>query len=211
MWRSTRNGFTLVELVIVMVVSGILFIATPPLVLYGVKTLVFLPNALAVNQATQEIMHQVIEGGFTTLAGQSTIRGLRCAVRRSAGEPALWFAQGTSLGFLNSDGQRVVIRLDNGIIKRRLRPDATCPPPAPLPNEEEFIPYYAQGITVTGFSFQYYNQGGVVVPVPAPCDAPTLASIRRVDVTLTAQTGNGVFDQGNAQEQATSSVAIRIP
>ena len=45
--RDARAA-TLVELVIVLIVSGILFVTTPVLIFHGVKTLVFLPKALAV-------------------------------------------------------------------------------------------------------------------------------------------------------------------
>ena len=91
MWPSgnSTRGVTLVELVLVMVVSGILFVATPPLMFQGVQTMVFLPRALAVNEAGTEAMHQIVEGGFSTLAGQTTVRGLRFAVRRSSTEAAL--------------------------------------------------------------------------------------------------------------------------
>src|SRR3990167_6976393 len=64
--RGTR-GVTLVELVIVIVVSVIVFAAAPVLIFYGVKTLVFLPKALAANDAATEVLHQMIEGGFSTL------------------------------------------------------------------------------------------------------------------------------------------------
>src|SRR3989338_10857052 len=93
--RGTR-GVTLVELVIVIVVSVIVFAAAPVLIFYGVKTLVFLPKALAANEAATEVLHQLIEGGFSTLSGRtSPIRGLRFAILtvptgQSASSPALW-------------------------------------------------------------------------------------------------------------------------
>ena len=139
------RGATLVELVIVIVVSAILFIVTPILVFHGVKTLVFLPKALAVNHIATEAMHQVIEGGFSTLSGQTTIQGLRFAVRRSSSDPAIWFAKADSVGFLTSDGQYVRIRLVGNVIKKGVRtPSTTCTTDLSSLTEED-IPYHASG------------------------------------------------------------------
>jgi len=207
--RSASAAITLVELVIVIVLSSIVFAVTPILMFHGVKTMVFLPKALAVNQAATEAMHQVVEGGFSTLAGQPTVRGLRFAVRRSGTDPALWLAEANRIGFLTSGGQRVLIRLDSELIKRSLPASAACPPAAPV--TEEVLPYQAQGIvriTTAGSLFQYYNQSGTLLAAPGCASA---AAVRRVNITFTAQTGNGNFDQGNAREDITSSVAIRVP
>ena len=206
--RDRRHAVTLVELVIIMVVSGILFVTTPILVFHGVKTLVFLPKALVVNQVATEVLHQVVEGGFSTLAGQPTVRGLRFAVRRSAAEPALWLAETTRIGFLTSSGQNVLVRLDSESVKRSLPSATSC---TPTIGTEEVLPYEAAGsvrILATGALFRYYNQSGAEVVTPG-CPPPT--TIRRVDIALTAQTGSGNFDQGDASETITSSVAIRVP
>jgi len=203
---------TLVELVIVMVVSGILFVATPILVFHGVKTLVFLPKALAVNQVATEVLHQVVEGGVSHLSGQ-TVRGLRFTVRRSATEPALWLAEASRIGFRTSDGQTVLVRLDSSVVNqeavKRSLPAPSC---TPTIGAEEVLPYHAQGtvrILPTIRLFRYYNQSGVEVNDPPTCPPPT--TIRRVDIAFSAQTGNGNFDQGEAGEDIASAVAIRVP
>ena len=213
------SALTLVELIIVMVVSGILFVTTPPLVFHGVKTLVFLPRALAVNQTASEALHQIVEGGFSILAGQTTIRGLRFAVRRSTAEPALWLAEDNRIGFRNSDGQDVLIRWDSSTPNQEvIRRDLISPVCLPPNNPGEILPYYAQGIGGQGTVrilqipsatpiFRYYNQSGALV---APTCPPS-STIRRVDIAFIAQTGSGVFDEGQAKEQVASSVAIRVP
>ena len=206
-------GLTLVELVLVMTISAIVFAATPPLVLQGVRTMVFLPKAIATNQVAMEVVQQVIEGGFSTLPGQaSPIRGLRFAVGQGAGKPAIWLAEAGRIGFLTSDGRSVLIRLDsaNHAIKRSLLPVTTTCSTIPEALAEEIIPYQALGsvqITTAGALFQYYNQsGGAVAP-----SCPPSPAIRRVAIAFAAQTGNGVFDEGNAREAIASSVAIRLP
>ena len=210
------------ELIIVMVVTGIIALITPVLLFHGVKAIVFLPRAVTVNHAATEVMHQVIEGGYSILVGQTTIRGLRFAVKRSATEPALWLIEDDRVGFRTSDGQSVVIRWDSTtvnqeVIKRSLTAVA-CPP---ILGTEEVLPYYAQDpqstlrvrivrITPTTPVFQYYNQGGTPVGTPA-CSLSGITTVRRVDVSFIAQTGGGNFDQGDTQETVTSSVAIRVP
>ena len=204
-----RQAVTLVELVIVMVLTGILFVTTPILVFHGVKTLVFLPKALAVNEAAMEALHQMVEGGFSTLSGQTTVRGLRFAVRRSATDPALWLAEASRVGFLSADGQYVLLRLNAEAVKRSVVAAPSC---SPTPGTEEVIPYQASGtvrILPTGSLFRYYNQSGTEVQLPPLCPPPL--TIRRVDMAFAAQTGSGVFAEGNAREDLTTSVAIRVP
>ena len=216
-WLFCRRGVTLVELVLVIVVSAILFLVAPVLLFHGVKTLVFLPKALAVNNVATEVLHQTIEGGFSTLAGQPTVQGLRFAVRRSGTEPALWLAEASRIGFRTSDNQDVLLWLDDettltpevDVLKRSL---VTSPGCAPSIVSTEIIPYHAAGTTrilPIVRLFRYYDQTGLEVNNPSSCPPPT--TVRRVDMAFTAQTGNGNFDQGNTREDVTSSVAIRVP
>ena len=217
--RAVIRGLTLVELIIVMVVTGIIALITPALLFHGVKTMVFLPKAVTVNHTAAEVMHQVIEGGYSTLAGQTIVRGLRFAVRRSATEPAIWLAADDCLGVRTSDGQSVVMLWDpvanQEVVRRRLSAPA-CPTTC-LPNgTEEVIPYHAQGsvrilrIAPATPVFRYYNQSGTLLVAPG-CSLSGITTIRRVEIAFVAQTGNGNFDEGNAREQITSSAAIRIP
>ncbi len=209
--RRTHGGWTLVELILAMVVGAILFATTPQLVLQGVKTMVFLPRALAVNQAAAEIEHQIIEGGFSTLAGQPIIRGLRFAVKMGT-QSALWLVEANRIGFLNADGQYVVVWFDGTRMNRGLVASPACPLTANPAGE--FLPYdvVTSGvqITTTGSVFLYYDNSETQI-FPTGNGCPPATTIRRVNVAFTAQTGNGVFDQGNAQEPVTSSVAIRVP
>jgi hypothetical protein len=189
---------------------------TPPLILYGVKTMVFLPNAIAANQAATEAMHQMVEGGFSTVQ-LAPVRGLRFAIRRSTTESALWQAKDSCVGFLNADGQNVLVWWDNNVnlIKRRIGATPSCTAISGCNvagGQEEILPYdVTPNISIrqdgTTAVFRYYNQSGSQIPTPV-CSPTT---IRRVDIAFVAQTGNGVFDEGQAQERIASSVAIRVP
>ena len=221
MQRCWWCGVTLVELVIVMVVTGILFVTTPPLLFHGVKTMVFLPKALAVNHVATEVLHQIVEGGFSIL--QTTpARGLRFANRTlptggSSVQPAIWLAEDKRIGFLTADGQYILIRLDdtvvnNEVITRSFPPTSSTCSSSFASLTPENIPYHAQGsvrILPTVRLFRYYNQSGLEVNNPWSCPPPS--TIRRVDIAFRAQTGTGNFDEGNAREDITSSVAIRVP
>ena len=212
--RVSRLGLTLVELILVMVVSGILFVVSPPLLSHGVKTLVFLPNALAANNVALEVTHQLTEGGFSTLQA-TPVLGLRCAIRTvptgdTVVRPALWLAETNRLGFLAANGQYVLIRLASEVVKRSLPATSTTCSTVPAVLTEEDLPYTAAGtvrILTTGALFRYYNQSGVEI---AP-SCPPSTTIRRVDMTFTAQTGSGLFDEGQTTENIQTSVAIRIP
>ena len=219
--RAAARGLTLVELVIIIVVTGIIALITPSLLLHGVRVFVFLPNALVVNQAAAEVMHQIVEGGFSdvTITGQSLVRGLRFAVRRSTSEPAIWLAGDDCIGVRTSDGQSVVMLWDpvanQEVIRRRLSAPA-CPTSC-LPNgTEEAIPYHAPGsvrilrIAPATPVFRYYNQSETLVAAPG-CSLSGITTIRQVEIAFVAQTGSGVFDEGQAREQVTTSVAIRVP
>jgi type II secretory pathway pseudopilin PulG len=203
---------TLVELVVVMGLVGILATTTSPLVFQGTRSFVFLPKAQATNQVAMEILHAIVEGSYSSLASQ-TVRGLRYALRQgNPVEPGIWFAQANQVGYLTSDNQRVVIRLDAEAIKRSFPASAACPPPAP--SSEEVLPYYAANtiriLTPVNPLFRYYRQDQTEI-TPAPVCGAGLSTIRRIDIGFVAQTGSGDFDQGEAQLDVKSSVAIRFP
>ena len=199
-----------------MALTGILAVMTPPLVFHGVKTMVVLPRALAADQVARDALHQLVEGGFSTLSGQTTIRGLRLAARRSGTEPALWLGEDDRIGFRTADGQDVLIRWDSTLNNEVMRRDFFSPV-CPAPNNPgEVLPYHAQGsvrilrIAPATPIFRYYNQSGTLLAAPG-CSLSGITTVRRVDINLVAQTGSGVFDEGHAREPITTSVAIRAP
>ncbi len=220
--KVTARGLTLVELVLVIVITGIVSTMTPTLFFHGVKAMVFLPRALAANHVAQEALQQMVEGGFSTLQA-GPVRGLRFAVRWpplgvTGSTPALWLTEANRIGFLASDGRYVLLRLDttNNVIKRSWPPTTTTcfTVNAVLPSlTEERLPYeigqlgaMVQIVAASGLFVYHYQDGSV-----APQNCPPDALIRRVDVTFTAQTGSGNFDQGDAREEMTSTVAVRVP
>ena len=214
----TRLGVTLVELALVIVLTGILAATVPIIVLHGVRASVFLPKSLATNHVAAEILHAVVEGGQSTLQPEPVL-GLRYAAReqlRRFPDPAIWLAEESRIGYLiphdpldPNDNEYVVLRLDAEVVKRAVYTTLSCPPP---PTAEEILPYDADGVRVitTGARplFRYFDEGGGEMGVLGCTDDPEL---RRVDVAFVAQTGAGEFDQGDARVDVMSSVAIRFP
>ena len=125
-----------------MAVIGVLSRVVPPLVWRGVQTMVVLPRELAVNHVTAEVMHQLIEGGFSALPGRTTpVRGLRFAIRTmptggSAVQSPLWLAETNRIGFLTADGDYVLIRLNAETMKRSLPSTSTTCSSVPSLTEE---------------------------------------------------------------------------
>ncbi|MBI2093287.1 MAG: prepilin-type N-terminal cleavage/methylation domain-containing protein [Candidatus Omnitrophica bacterium] len=203
----SQMGFTLVELVLVLTIGGIMALTAPTLFFRGVTAMVFLPRAAVTNHVTQELLTQLLEGGWSTLAGQTTIQGLRFAVRKSNTEPAIWLAEPNRIGFQTAQGESVLLRLDGETIKRSVA-NPSC---TPVLATEEILPYHSASdnvrILTTGLLFRYYNQAGVeIFPV-----CPPSPIIRRIDMAFIAQTGSGNPDEGHTNEPMASSIAIRIP
>ncbi len=218
--EGSHAGLTLVELVLVIVVSAIVLLAVPALLSRGVQTMVYLPRATATNEVALELLHQLVEGGFSTLQ-PTPLRGLRFSARTlpqadTAASPAIWLAETSCLGYRTAENQLIFVRLDGTVVRRGLPASSACPPPprcaATLSPTEEILPYHAQQQTrpvdvVAPALFRYYDANGTAVATGCPASG----SIRRVDIEFTAQTGSGSFDQGDAQESIRTLVAIRVP
>ena len=211
---SRRTGATLMELALVIGLSAIMLLLAPLIMSHGVRALVYLPRAAAVNQAGTEILHQVFEGGLSTLQA-APVLGLRSASRARVSATALtgplWLAEANRMGYRTADGQYVLIRLDSEQIKRHFPVNGTCPPPGP--QAEEVLPYEAAGavrILPSGTLFQYYNQAGTLLAAPA-CNGAQLFAVRRVQMSLIAQTGSGLINEAQTQQTMTTSLAILDP
>lgn len=208
------GGLTLVELVITMSLAGIVAAMTPMLIFHGVRSLAVLPQAQLAAQAAMDILQAAVEGSDSAVSGQR-VPGLRSAAGQDLpASPAVWLAEEARLGFLApndpllaTDDQYVVLRLDNGLIKRAVYPARTCPPPAA---SEETIPYHAAGavrvVPTPGRPlFRYYDKTGAPLGPPG-CTSGS--AIRRVEIAFTAQVGG---DDPEASLNVVTAAAIRFP
>lgn len=208
-------GATLIELALVIGLSAIMLLLAPLIMSHGVRALVYLPRAAAANQAATEIMHQVFEGGLSSLQA-APVPGLRSATRARDSATSLagplWLAENDRLGYFTADGQRVLIRLTSEQIRRSLPATGACPPGAPV--TEEVLPYEAAGVVrilTSGSAFQYYNQAGALLAAPGCIAATPATTVRRVQMSLIAQTGSGLINEAQTQQPMTTSLAILDP
>lgn len=214
---STARGVTLVELIIWLLVIGILVGGSAALGGQFLRLIVYFPKAVAAHRVAADVLHHIVEGGPSTLGVGSSygpqieLRGLRHATRLLATEGAVWLAQPGEIGFRTSAGQCIVIRLSGGVIKRSavLAPSTSPCRTTPRSAEEDIPADGAGDVTMTiptGRLFRYYNQSGAVVPDGTPYPG----TVRRVEITFVAQTGTGVFEDGEARIEKASSVTLRI-
>ena len=221
--NSRKNcGLSLVELVLVLSIVGVLGVLSVRIVLSGTRTFMLVPRQELATQTGMEALQAALEGSPSSVSGVGVLRGLRFALPQTIApvQPAVWLAETNRVGFLlpnnpttTSDNQYVLIRLDSEQLKRSVY-TATLPSPCPAfaIGTEEVLPYYSAGRAriMIGAQpiFRYYNQAGTELTPPG-CSGTSV--IRRVDVTFTAQTGGGSFDQSDASVPVQSSIAIRFP
>lgn len=177
-----RNGFTLIELIMVIVILGVLSAAGTHLTFYLVKNAIFVPNKLNMDMLASDALDIIVDG-------DGLAKGLRFSKSITA-------VQDYQVNFNNQDGQSVVYRLDTGTNKlyRSLNGGT-----------EVVIPYYAAaaGVSVAGNNnklFIYYDANEAVTAVPA--------AVRWVTITLNAKTGTGSYDNWQGQSQQSTSIAV---
>src|SRR3989338_810989 len=124
--NSHARGVMLVELVIVLSIVGIVSAMAPALMSYGVHTAVMLPRTLATNGSANDVLHQAAEGGFSTLAGQGYMPGVRFASGSTPTDAPLWLAEGGRLGYRTADGRYILLRLSGEAVRRSVYAGASC-------------------------------------------------------------------------------------
>ncbi|MFH0738802.1 MAG: type II secretion system protein [Candidatus Omnitrophota bacterium] len=177
------KGFTLIELVMVIAITGVISISGVFLMFYLIQHSIYLPNKLNVEAVGDEIMDTMIEG-------YSGAKGLRFTTAVSV--------SGTSnITFLNADGQTVVFSWDS--INKKISVSINGGPSA-------IIPYYLPSgmyIEQKGVNpiFTYYDASEIATVIPA--------SVRRVKIEFQVRSGSGNFQDWQSELAFASAVAVR--
>lgn len=176
------GGFTLIELVMVILIISILSVVGSFLMLYFVQNSVFIPSQLNAQMLASEAMDIMIEG-------DSSAKGLRFS-------RSITTVEDNRVIFRNQDRQVIRYRLDTGTNK--LYRSISGGP-------EALLPYYlTSGINVIGINnalFTYYDAADTQTAIPL--------NVRRIGINLIASIGSGSYTSWEGQSRQSSSIAVK--
>ena len=180
-----NKGVTLIELIMVIVVITILSVGGSWATFYFVRNSIWMPKQLNTDMAAADSLELMIEG-------DAQARGLRYARSVSV----IGYGQVT---FLNFDNQSVGYRWDQTANKLFRSINAGA---------EKIFPSYAQeGIALSGLSGKLFS---FLDGTESSTANPT--NVRRVEITLRAETGSGLYAVLEGQTDLTSAVRVgRFP
>lgn len=185
MSHRKREGFTLIEAIMVMVIIGILSIGGAYLMVYLVQNSVFIPNKLNMDMLASDALDIMIEG-------DSLAKGLRFS-------RSITNIQDNEIAFINQDSQSIRYRLNAGRLYRSITGEIFS-----------VVPYYlTSGINITGKDnklFTYYraNENNV-----SENETTNPDNVRRIKIALIARTGTGSYADWQGQSEQASSIAVK--
>jgi Tfp pilus assembly protein PilE len=179
--RNDVKGFTLIELVMIVVLTGLLAMAGFHIFQFAVRNSFYLPNQVQADLVAAEALEIIVEG-------DSLAKGLRfCKLVTTAAA--------NQVIVTNQDNKTISYRLDTGTGKLYRKVDTAA---------EVMIPYFMAGdMTLSGVGgslFTYYDSADAVTATPA--------SVRRINIDLMAQNGTGSSDKYEGISQQGSSVKV---
>jgi len=175
------NGFTLVELVMVILIVGIMAVVGSSIIYSVVQDLMYAPKNLNMDMLAQDAMDKIIDG-------DNLVEGLRFSQKITA-------IAANSITFTDQNENTVVITLDTGTNRLTRSINAVA--------DNSFLYYQSPsdvGIFTgrNGALFLYYDSAGAVTA--------TAANVRRVEVNFIARTGTGNFSDWQGKAELSSSI-----
>lgn len=188
------RGFTLIELVMVILITSALALAGVHIMQFVVRNSFYLPNQMQADLVAAEALEIIVEGD-----GQA--KGLRfCKAVLIATATQV---QVTNQGVLtNLDNQTITYDLTGGILTRKI--DAA--------GAATRIPYFMatdmviSGAGAGGVLFTYYDANDALLT--QPISEANLLNIRRINIDLRAQNGAGSSDRYEGTSQQSTSVKV---
>jgi hypothetical protein len=176
---SCKAGFTLIELVMIILLTGILAMSGYHLMNFVVRNTFFLPNQVQADLVAAEALEIIVEG-------DSQAKGLRFC-------KAVTTAAANQIVVTNQDDETITYSLSGGSLFRTIAPGAPV-----------MIPYFkAADMALSGVGgslFTYYDSAEAATAVPA--------NVRRIKIDLIAQNGTGSSDKYEGFSQQSSSVKV---
>ncbi|HOW88442.1 MAG TPA: prepilin-type N-terminal cleavage/methylation domain-containing protein [Candidatus Omnitrophota bacterium] len=178
------KGFTLIELIMVIVIAAVLGTAGYHLMTFMTRHTFYLPNQLRTDLAVAEALEVMVEGDSSGSA--TAAKGLRFA-------SAVTAATASSVTVTNQDGQTATYTFSGGGLTRTIGASTVN------------LPYFMPAdVDFTG-SFSYFNSTDALLSFPIA--DPTL--IRRIQISLSATQGtSGDFDRWEGSSGQSTSVKL---
>ena len=182
-----RNGLSLIEMVVTILVVGILAACGAAVLMYVVRNAVFIPNQINMNMMASDALDLMIEG-------DTTAPGLRFS-------RAITDIQDNQVTYIYRDqlGANHTVVFQFNPVTSRLSRSIDGQPALP-------IPYYIKpGISLlvkNNRLFTYYDSAEPLNMTATPAD------VRWITMTLVAQTGTGSSSNWEGQSEQMSSVAV---
>jgi len=174
-----NQGFTLIELVMVILIVSLLSVAGLHLMRYVLQHSFYLPNQVQADLVAAEALEILVEG-------DSQAKGLRfCKVVTTA--------SANQVVVTNQDDQTITYNLTGGALYRTIGSGSPV-----------MIPYFkAADMALSGGGgslFTYYDAAEVVTAVPA--------NVRRINIDLIAKQGGGSSDKYEGLSEQGTSVKV---
>ena len=179
--KSRKEGFTLIELIMTMVIVMVLAAAGVFIFSFLMQDALYIPNKLNVDMLASEVMDFIIEG-------DEQARGLRF-------NQAIQSIVANDVTFVNQQNQTIRYRINANQFKRSIN------------GVESVVPYYQSAFTNVvgngngGALFTYIDSNDNITN--------TVANVRRIRIDLIAQTGTGLFSKWEGQSALSSSVTVK--
>jgi prepilin-type N-terminal cleavage/methylation domain-containing protein len=178
---NRNKGFTLIELIMVMVLVGILAVPAAYILMNFVQNSVYVPSQLNTEMALADAVDLIING-------DSAAKGLRFSQRVNS-------ISEDKVRFTTQDGDTVRYRLDEGSGRfyRKINGSA----------EQAFPPSAGGSIVFSGLNgvvFTYFDSNESLTN--------RAGRVRRVGIALQAREGQGLPDKWEGLSQAETAVAV---
>ena len=195
--RNDKLGFTLIEVVMIILITSVLSMAGYHLMQLVVRNSFFLPNQVQADLVAADALEIIVEGD-----GQA--KGLRFC--RNVSNATATQVVVTNQGVLSTlDPQTITYDLTSGVLSRTIRNFDGSTTTSDIPD------FMAGDMVISGTGrsnalFTYFDKSDMELTQPIlPANLP---NIRRINIDLKAQNGTGSSDKYEGTSQQSTSIKV---